>query len=485
MNREDPKSTAFGRPALGVLTVRDENTAMSRDPKSMGLQTQNQAMGGKPRAFGTSMAGNSEAAPRQALAAIDVTSRNNQLKTNKGLIKTKALTNLRASLVQEKQQQPQNCRKRQVVSTSRVDDFSIFCDEESVENVDDELLAHEEVRCFHEEISRLEEKRQEVFEDSQADDRRDADGSRSVMIVDTTCSLDTSLKSHGDLEESEPDVFDDHLFAQCKEYSPEIYLYLLNYERKYSADPQYMSKQPEVNSKMRNILIDWMVEVADEYKLHDETLFLAVHFIDRFLSAMSVSRQSFQLLGTSALFISSKYEEIYPPDINEFVYITDDSYTKKQVLNMERMVLKVLQFDISSPSIHYFLKKFLTELCLPDYVEHMAQYLCYLTLVDGETFLQFYPSEIAVGAILLAAHSFALQHLISSDFTRDTLEMEIQVSGDAEEVICSRRGACLAAIHASHLNAGSHPQQAIYTKFSSSKYQTVALVKPPSECLQI
>ena len=48
-----------------------------------------------------------------------------------------------------------------------------------------------------------------------------------------------------------------------------------------------------------------------------------------------------QLVGTAAMFIASKYEEIYPPDVSEFVYITDDTYTKRQVLRMEHLVLKV------------------------------------------------------------------------------------------------------------------------------------------------
>ena len=56
---------------------------------------------------------------------------------------------------------------------------------------------------------------------------------------------------------------------------------------------------------------------------------------------MSIARQSFQLLGTSSMFIASKYEEIYPPDVNEFVYITDESYDKAQVLKMEMLILKV------------------------------------------------------------------------------------------------------------------------------------------------
>ena len=61
----------------------------------------------------------------------------------------------------------------------------------------------------------------------------------------------------------------------------------------------------------------------------------------RFLSLMSVQRSKLQLVGTAAMFIASKYEEIYPPDVSEFVYITDDTYTKRQVLRMEHLVLKV------------------------------------------------------------------------------------------------------------------------------------------------
>ena len=93
---------------------------------------------------------------------------------------------------------------------------------------------------------------------------------------------------------------------------------------------------------MRQILVDWLVEVSEEYKLQTETLHLAVNYIDRFLSLMSVQRSKLQLVGTAAMFIASKYEEIYPPDVSEFVYITDDTYTKRQVLRMEHLVIKVL-----------------------------------------------------------------------------------------------------------------------------------------------
>lgn len=58
------------------------------------------------------------------------------------------------------------------------------------------------------------------------------------------------------------------------------------------------------------------------------------------------------------LLFPRKYEEIYPPEVGEFVYITDDTYTKKQVLRMEHLILKVLAFELAVPTSHYFLQRF-------------------------------------------------------------------------------------------------------------------------------
>jgi hypothetical protein len=65
------------------------------------------------------------------------------------------------------------------------------------------------------------------------------------------------------------------------EYRADILNYLIKLEQSYQADPEYMTRQKDINFKMRSILIDWMVEVTEEYKLQDESLFLAVSFIDR------------------------------------------------------------------------------------------------------------------------------------------------------------------------------------------------------------
>lgn len=139
----------------------------------------------------------------------------------------------------------------------------------------------------------------------------------------------------------------------------EILAYMRKLELENRPKATYMKKQMDITSNMRSILVDWLVEVCEEYKLNSETLYLAVNYTDRFLSQMSVLRGKLQLVGTASMYIAAKYEEVTPPDISEFVYITDDTYTKKQVLRMEHLLLKVLDFKMSSPTANWFLSHFL------------------------------------------------------------------------------------------------------------------------------
>lgn len=161
-------------------------------------------------------------------------------------------------------------------------------------------------------------------------------------------------------------------FFNVEEYQADILQYLKSAETNHVPKYGYMRKQPDINHSMRTILVDWLVEVCEEYRLQNETLCLAVSYIDRFLSVMSVVRAKLQLVGTAAMFIAAKYEEIYPPNVGEFVYITDHTYTKSQVLRMEQIILKVLKFDLFVPSLYMFTSIFANMLELDDKVKHLA-----------------------------------------------------------------------------------------------------------------
>ena len=95
-----------------------------------------------------------------------------------------------------------------------------------------------------------------------------------------------------------------------------------------------MRKQPDITCGMRAILVDWLVEVADEFQLDPQTLFLSVAYIDFYLSLISVTRSKLQLVGTTCMYLAAKLEEMCPPEIGQFAYITDNTYSKKQVYNL-------------------------------------------------------------------------------------------------------------------------------------------------------
>lgn len=74
--------------------------------------------------------------------------------------------------------------------------------------------------------------------------------------------------------------------------------------------PNYMFSQKDINEKMRAILVDWIIEVHLKFKLLPETLFITINLIDRYLSLVSIKRNNLQLVGVTAMFIASKYEQI-------------------------------------------------------------------------------------------------------------------------------------------------------------------------------
>jgi len=279
------------------------------------------------------------------------------------------------------------------------------------------------------------------------------------------------------------------LLVNCLDYKDEILQYMRKMELEQRPKSNYMKKQQDINSSMRSILVDWLVEVSEEYKLNTETLYLAVNYTDRFLSQMSVLRGKLQLVGTASMYIASKYEEISPPDVGEFVYITDDTYTKKQVLRMEHLLLKVLDFRMNTPTTNCFLLHYLRFLKLSannssncstynqnqiaqgmeiqSRIEHLSRYIAELTLIDADTFLAYLPSQIAASAIYLAMFT------MNKTWTKQTADL-IGYSYDLTEL----KG-CIVDMFKCMQQAAHHPQQAIQEKYKHAKYDYVSLIEIP------
>jgi len=195
------------------------------------------------------------------------------------------------------------------------------------------------------------------------------------------------------------DIHDHNDPQAVAQYVNEIYEYLMEKEKEM-VDPNYISRQVDINERMRSILVDWIVEVHRMFKLLPETLFLAIALIDRYLSITQISRDKLQLVGITSMLIASKYEEIYAPECNDFVYISDGAYTKQQILKMEQTLLNTLNFNITHPSALHFLRRY-SKAAGSDYTLHtLCKYLIEMMLLEAKL-LKFPPSLIAASSVYL------------------------------------------------------------------------------------
>ncbi|XP_058866310.1 G2/mitotic-specific cyclin-B1-like [Acipenser ruthenus] len=185
----------------------------------------------------------------------------------------------------------------------------------------------------------------------------------------------------------------------CSEYVKDIYNYLRQVEVEQAVRPKFLEGQ-EVTGNMRAILIDWLVQVQMKFKLLQETMYMTVGIIDRFLQANPVPKKMLQLVGVTAMLLASKYEEMYPPEIADFAFVTDHTYTTAQIRAMEMKILRVLHFGFGRPIPLQFLRRAskIGEVTAEQHT--LAKYLMELTMVDYDM-VHYPPSQIAAAALAL------------------------------------------------------------------------------------
>ncbi|KAH9545560.1 hypothetical protein CY35_12G054000 [Sphagnum magellanicum] len=260
----------------------------------------------------------------------------------------------------------------------------------------------------------------------------------------------------------------------CSMYAAEIYEHLRRAEIKRRPSSDFMeSLQQDINKSMRGILIDWLVEVAEEYKLVPDTLYYTISYIDRFLSSNVVPRQRLQLLGVSCMLIAAKYEEICSPQVEEFCYITDNTYCREEVLEMERKVLNELNFELTTPTTKSFLRRFIRA-AQAGYkapslsLEFLGNFLAELTLMEY-SFLPYLPSLIAASAVFMAK--------LTLDSSRHPWDSTLQHYTGYKP---SELRECVVGIHEIQCNTKNCTLPAIREKYRQHKFKCVSTLVPPS-----
>ncbi|KAF2963246.1 hypothetical protein GQX73_g10323 [Xylaria multiplex] len=185
------------------------------------------------------------------------------------------------------------------------------------------------------------------------------------------------------------------------EYATEIFEYLRDLECKSIPNPQYMDHQDDIGWRTRGILIDWLIEVHTRFHLLPETLFLAINIIDRFLSGKVVQLDRLQLVGITAMFIASKYEEVLSPHVANFKHVADDGFTEEEILSAERYILGSLNYDLSYPNPMNFLRRISKADNYDIPTRTIGKYLMEISLLDHR-FMAYRPSHVAAAAMYLA-----------------------------------------------------------------------------------
>jgi G2/mitotic-specific cyclin 1/2 len=185
------------------------------------------------------------------------------------------------------------------------------------------------------------------------------------------------------------------------EYVVEIFDYLKKLEIDTRPNADYMDHQEDLEWKMRGILVDWLIEVHTRFHLLPETLFLAVNIIDRFLSTKVVQLDRLQLVGVTAMFIASKYEEVLSPHVANFRHVADDGFTEAEILSAERYVLTALNYDLSYPNPMNFLRRISKADNYDIQTRTLGKYLMEISLLDHR-FMEYLPSHVAAASMYLA-----------------------------------------------------------------------------------
>lgn len=193
--------------------------------------------------------------------------------------------------------------------------------------------------------------------------------------------------------------FDDPLMVA--EYVVEIFDYLKVLEEATMPNPDYMEHQEHLEWHLRGVLVDWLVEVHTRFHLLPETIFLAINIVDRFLSARVVELEKLQLVGVTAMFIASKYEEVLSPHVQNFKHVADDSFTEEDILKAERFVLAALNYDLSYPNPMNFLRRISKADNYDIQTRTLGKYLLEISLLD-HNFMKYHPSHIAAASMYLA-----------------------------------------------------------------------------------
>eukprot|EP00484_Ammonia_sp_Unknown_P000707 CAMPEP_0197021246 /NCGR_PEP_ID=MMETSP1384-20130603/2141_1 /TAXON_ID=29189 /ORGANISM="Ammonia sp." /LENGTH=445 /DNA_ID=CAMNT_0042449027 /DNA_START=257 /DNA_END=1594 /DNA_ORIENTATION=+ len=228
--------------------------------------------------------------------------------------------------------------------------------------------------------------------------------------------------------------------------------------------------QKDINQRMRTVLVDWLIEVHRKFKLLPSTYYLGVNLLDRYLAKRQLHRRKLQLAGCTCLWIASKYHEIYAPEMDDFVYISDNAFTASDLMEMEIEILKTLSFTLTVPTVlnyaqryskisSFYLKKEREMKIISDLIMYCLEH-CVLSY----DLCRKLPSLLGAAAFVYSCISTKVYSV--NTFKKDNLERVIGY--EMEQLIPT-----MTQIHFTLKNAKKSKYKAVYKKYCNPKYSNI------------
>ncbi|KAJ3678402.1 hypothetical protein LUZ60_002205 [Juncus effusus] len=237
---------------------------------------------------------------------------------------------------------------------------------------------------------------------------------------------------------------------------------------------EYMGFQKGINPRMREILMDWIIDMHEYFQLRPETLYLSIYIVDRYLSLelKPIRRIEIQLIGLCSILLASKYEEIWHPRVSDLINGCRNAYTLRDALDMEKRIINKLGWYLTIPTPYMFLVRFIKTSNDDTELENMIYFFAELALMNY-SLIRYVPSFLAACCVYAARGTLSKTPIWNRQLAYYTGYSEPQI------------WQCARILLISHLDASEGKYSAVYKKYSEKKLGKVALRRPVSiaECL--
>lgn len=183
----------------------------------------------------------------------------------------------------------------------------------------------------------------------------------------------------------------------------------------------------------RRVLVDWMCELGEVFRIQKTTMHVAIGYLDRILQDVSVSRARLQLVALCCLLIATKYEEAEEnvPSVRVLAEYTNNTYQPSMIHQMEIMVLTRLSWSLTVVTPLHFLGLYIEKGMIfttdtmqgvplipkvPRYVKKYVEFFADLTLQEY-AFQRYLPSKLAAAIVAASRRALSIRPLWNKALT--------------------------------------------------------------------